>query len=81
MHCDRIYVDWQVLVEAEAKSRVARALDEANLKHSVEVPDVLALVEEERAHMQAKRRKKRESGEAGERGRRSCSRADDSGCG
>lgn len=51
----------KVLVEAEAKSRVARALDEANLKHSVEVPDVLALVEEERAHMQAKRRKKRES--------------------
>lgn len=52
----------QMLVEAEAKSRVARALDEADLEHSVEVEDVLELVKQEKEHMQEKKRRKRAAG-------------------
>lgn len=50
----------KVLVEPSMSHRVARALSEKGIRHSVLVPDVLELVEQERVHMlQKKNRAKR----------------------
>ncbi|XP_071552738.1 carboxypeptidase B-like isoform X3 [Panulirus ornatus] len=48
----------KVLVEGSASTRVVRALAEADIGHSVEVEDMMALVEQERTHMQERRRKR-----------------------
>ncbi|KAK3889557.1 hypothetical protein Pcinc_006450 [Petrolisthes cinctipes] len=45
----------KVLVEEDARERVTRALKEAQLEHSVEVEDLLSLVDQERQHMRHKR--------------------------
>ncbi|XP_068243453.1 carboxypeptidase B-like [Palaemon carinicauda] len=54
----------KVLVEPELKHRVTRALSDANISHSVVVPDVFDLVEKERENMVLKKsRRKRSAGQ------------------